>query len=142
MSVMALIDTNVILDVLCDRVPFADDSERVLNLCETDAVDGCLSVLSVPNLVYIMRKELDPESVEGVVRTLGATLAVIDLKASDIEEAAGLRWRDFEDALQFVTAKRIKADCVVTRNVKDFADEEMAVMAPRDFLASISDELR
>ena len=81
MSVMALIDTNVILDVLCDRAPFADDSERVLNLCETDAVDGCLSVLSVPNLVYIMRKELDPESVEGVVRTLGATLAVIDLNA-------------------------------------------------------------
>ena len=141
MSVLALIDTNVVLDVLCDRASFADDSERLLNLCETDSVDGCLSALSIPNLVYITRKELDLESVENVVRTLETTLAIVDLKASDIKEAAALRWKDFEDALQFVTAKRIEADCVITRNARDFADEGMAVITPHDFLASLSGKL-
>ena len=52
-----LIDTNIILDVLCNRKEFVDDSKSILNLCEINEIDGYLSALSIPNIVYIMRKE-------------------------------------------------------------------------------------
>lgn len=140
MSVMALIDTNVILDVLCAREPFVDDSERVLNLCETNSVDGCLSALSVPNLIYIMRKELNPKSISNVIDTLEMMLTIVDLKAADLKLAAALQWKDFEDALQHVTARRIKADYIITRNTKDFNESSVKVITPSEFLVLIAEE--
>ena len=138
MSVLALIDTNIVLDVLCDRAPFADDSERVLNLCETEAVDGCLSALSIPNLVYIMRKELDPTAVNSVIDTLSVALTIVDLKARDLKGAAAMQWKDFEDALQYATAQRIQADYIVTRNVKDFNKSEIRAVTPSEFLTFVN----
>lgn len=56
-----LIDTNVILDVLCARENFLEASSKVWKYCETKKLEGYISALSVPNIVYILRKELTPE---------------------------------------------------------------------------------
>ena len=42
--------------------------------------------------------------------------------------------QDFEDATQMVTAKRIGADCIITRNVKDYGETDMSVSTPEDFV--------
>ena len=64
-----LIDTNVILDVLCNRKEFVDDSLKVFKYCEANQITGCISALSVPNIGYIMRKELDGEKVKEILTT-------------------------------------------------------------------------
>lgn len=51
-----LVDTNVILDVLCNRKEFVADSLRVFQCCETQHITGYISALSIPNIVYIMQK--------------------------------------------------------------------------------------
>ena len=56
-----LIDTNSILDVLCSRREFLEDSVKIFKLCEIKKIDGCISALSIPNIVYIMRRELEAE---------------------------------------------------------------------------------
>ena len=53
----ALIDTNVILDVLCSRKSFVKFSSIVWKYCEVSRIKGYISALSVPNIVYILRKE-------------------------------------------------------------------------------------
>ena len=53
----ALIDTNVILDVLCNRAGFVEDALKVFKVCEINQITGCISALSIPNIVYIMCKE-------------------------------------------------------------------------------------
>ena len=55
-----LIDANVLLDVLANREPFVEDSSKIWKLCETEQAEGCVSALSIANLMYIMRKELSP----------------------------------------------------------------------------------
>lgn len=45
----------------------------------------------------------------------------------------------FEDAVAGAIAKRIKAECIVTRNTKDFSNSPVPVIDPKDFLAQISD---
>ncbi len=54
----ALIDTNVILDVLCSRKSFVKFSSIVWKYCEVSRIKGYISALSVPDIVYILRKEL------------------------------------------------------------------------------------
>jgi hypothetical protein len=51
--------------------------------------------------------------------------------------AAALNWDDFEDALQSVTAERIHADYIITRNVRDFSDSRIMAFTPAELLARI-----
>ena len=53
-----LIDTNVILDVLCNRSEFVESSSKVWKYCETRQAEGYISALTVPNIVYILRRNL------------------------------------------------------------------------------------
>ena len=50
-------DTNVLLDVLLDRAPFADASAEVLALCENRTVEGFVSASCVTDIFYLVRKQ-------------------------------------------------------------------------------------
>ena len=132
-----LIDGNIILDVLQNRKPYVDDSSKVWKLCETNQAEGYVSALTFTNLVYIMRKELTPEKINEVLKSLGLIFQFADLTVSDMTKAAGLEWEDYEDALQAVTAERIHADCIITRNIKDFKKSKIAAFTPAEFLARL-----
>ena len=129
-----LLDTNVLLDVLCDRKPFAEDSATVWKQCEIRCVSELISAVSVPNIVYIMRRELSPERTEQLLRFLLMIFDVSELKADDLKKAASLRFPDYEDALQIVTAEKEKASYIVTRNKKDFAGSPIPAVTPGEFL--------
>ena len=129
-----LIDTNVILDVLCARPDFVEASSKVWKLCEVGRVEGYISALSVPNIVYILRKELTPEKTQQLIQQITMIFRVADLKAGDLGAAARMYSSDYEDAVQMCQAKRIKADVIITRNIKDFKDSKITALKPDEFL--------
>ena len=45
---------------------------------------------------------------------------------------------DFEDAMQYYTAVKAKADVIITRNGKDFAASKLPVMTAAEYLATIT----
>ena len=132
-----LIDGNIILDVLQNREPHVTDSAKVWKLCETDQMEGYVSGLTFSNLVYIMRKELNPEKINEVFSSLRLIFRFTDMTVSDMAKAAELQWDDFEDALQAVTAERIHADNIITRNVKDYKKSKIIAFTPTEFLARL-----
>ena len=82
-----------------------------------------------------MRKELDAEKINEVLKQLSLIFTFEDLNASDIRTAAEMQWDDFEDAIQAATARRIHADHIITRNVKDFKNSKVIAFTPAEFLA-------
>lgn len=129
-----LIDANVLLDVLQNRVPHVKESSAIWKLCETRQAEGFVSALTFANLVYVMRKELSPIKIEEVLQKLSLIFTFADLTSSDLSSAAGLQWDDFEDALQSVTAERIRADYIITRNVRDFLKSKTSAFTPAELL--------
>ena len=129
-----LIDGNIILDVLQNREPHVVDSAKIWKLCETDQVEGFVSGLTFSNLVYVMRKELTSETINEVFKGLSLIFQFTELAVSDIAKAAELQWDDFEDAIQSVTAQRVHADCIITRNIKDFKQSRIVALTPSEFL--------
>ena len=132
-----LIDTNVILDVLCDRTDFVESSSKIWKLCEVEKIDGYISALSIPNIVYILRKELTPEKTQQIIEQLLMIFHIADLKSSDIRKAANMKTSDYEDAIQMVCAQRMKVDFIVTRNIKDFIESKVPAMKPDELLERI-----
>lgn len=132
-----LIDTNVILDVLCGRTDFLEDSSKVWKYCEINKIEGYISALSVPNIVYVLRKELTPEKTQEVINQLFLIFKVADLKSDDLKKAAAMKTSDYEDALQMVCANRIKADFIITRNIRDFMSSKVLAIKPSELLERI-----
>ena len=135
-----LIDTNVILDVLYDRKPFSDDAAKVLKCCELKQIDGYVSALSIPNIVYVMRKELDGDKIRQLLDTITNIVTISDLKESDLVKAAGADFNDYEDAVQSMCASRVKADYIVTRNVKDFRNSRIPAIKPDELNQLLTSE--
>ncbi len=108
-----------------------------MKYCEISSISGAISALTIPNIVYIMRKELDAVRTRAVIEKLQLIFTVADLKASDITKALSMNLKDFEDALQSVCASRIKAEYIVTRNIKDFAGGGVKAITPEELLGII-----
>ena len=132
-----LIDTNIILDVLCKRPGFYEDSANIFNLCEVGKISGVISALTVPNIIYILRKELDAEKTKEILDILFLIFSVADLKADDLRKAADMKFKDYEDAVQSACAARVKADYMITRNIRDFTESRVAAIKPAELLERI-----
>lgn len=130
-----LIDANILLDVLQRREPHFRDSALLWKLCETEQAEGWVSALTIANLLYAMRKALDPNRAEEVVGELSLIFRIADLTASDFSKAVGMKWADYEDAVQSAAAERLRADCIITRNVRDFIKSRVIALTPSEFLA-------
>ena len=132
-----LIDTNIILDVLCKRPAFYEDSAKIFKLCEVKKISGVISALSIPSIMYILRKELDADKTREILDSLMLIFSVADLKADDLKKAADMRFKDYEDAIQSACATRIKANYIVTRNMKDFSEGKVTAIKPAELLDRI-----
>lgn len=132
-----LIDTNIILDVLCKRPAFYEDSSKVFKLCEVNKISGVISALTISNIIYILRKELDTETTKEILDNLFLIFSVADLKADDLKKAANMKFKDYEDAVQSACAARVGADYIITRNIKDFTESKIVPIRPSEFLEEI-----
>ena len=133
----ALIDGNILLDVLQNREPHIGASSKIMKLCEIDQVEGFVSALTLADLVYVMRKELTPDKMDEVLKKLALIFHFTDLSVADLTNAAEMKWSDYEDAVQSATAKRVHADCIVTRNIKDYLQSAVPAFTPAGFLERI-----
>jgi predicted nucleic acid-binding protein len=132
-----LIDANVVLDVLQKREPYWKDSSVIWKLCETEQAEGYISTLTFANLMYVMRRELDPAQIRDVLDKLRLIFRFADFTAADMEKAAEMGWDDFEDAIQAATAERIMADSIITRNVRDFRNSKVIAFTPSEYIARL-----
>ena len=59
---------------------------------------------------------------------------VVSVDRNVIADSVALRANDFEDAIQYYSAKKIGAFYIVTNNIKDFGFSDIDVVKPIDFL--------
>jgi hypothetical protein len=116
-----------------------EDAEKIIRdfFAKHKGETGYVSTLTFANLVYVMRKELAPDKIQEVFQQLRLIFEFADFNSGDLSKAAELNWKDFEDAVQIVTAERIQADYIVTRNVRNFADSKVMAYTPSELLARI-----
>ena len=130
------LDTDVALDHLGDRQPFAEYAHRLFALAETGELTICVSALSFSNLYYILRKlkgHTDALALLGKLKLLTRVSAVTD---AEINSALSSSFKDFEDAIQHFAAKSEGGiSAIVTRNKADYSTSEIANLSPEEFLA-------
>ena len=132
-----VIDLNVILDVLQQREPFYETSAALLAAAETGRIEGYMAAHSVTTLFYLIQKGRSSAEARAAITNLLQFLKIAPVDQSTIEQALNLDYRDFEDAVQMISALQCRADYLVTRNVKDYQPILLPVIQPVDFLGSL-----
>lgn len=96
-----------------------------------------LSASAVTDIFYVLRKALQsPQQAKERVEQLAALVTFADVTGMDIHTALSREMQDFEDAVVDAVAERNEADCILTRNTKDFAGSIVPAVTPSDFLNS------
>lgn len=130
-----LVDTNVVLDVIAKREPFVTDSQKVLELCARQEINGYIAFHSVSNIFFILRKKFSNEErrllLRGILKVLKVTGASHEKVLTALEQED---FEDFEDCLQEKCAEEVRAECIVTRNVVDYGSSAIQAATPHDFL--------
>lgn len=129
-------DTNIVMDYVENREPFVVYALSLFQMGYERVHQLYVSDLTFANIAYITRKDLTRDKLYELLEGLCSVLHVTSIGEQSVMMAVRLRAKDFEDALQYFSAKECGADCIITRNKKDFYFSDLPVYTPEEFLHS------
>jgi len=135
------VDTNVVLDVFLKQEPFCEDSTIILYLAKASIISVFFAAVSMTNIFYILRRNgRSPDEAYKELDKLTVFFKVTPTSDTTISTALSLRWKDFEDAVQYTTAKESNVDFIITRNKSDFEANDISCMTPTEFIAYLKEK--
>ena len=133
------LDTNVLIDVLANRAPFADIASQLLDYADKGKLNIYISALSYSNIYYILRKTCTHKEMISLLKDIQAISTTMEITGDIISDAMDSGLKDFEDAIQLMTAisnKKIQA--IVTRDPKGFKNADISVLTPEEALGIVN----
>ncbi len=133
-----LFDTNIVLDVLMDRIPFSDAAVELFANVENGTITGYLCGTSITTVFYLAAKVIGPLRAEEEVKKLLSLFEVAPVNRPVLESALVADFIDFEDAVIHEAACHVGADAIVTRNQKDYKKSRLSVYSSEEMAKMLS----
>ena len=133
-----LLDTNVVLDFLLDREPFADAASAVWEAGRKGRIEIYVSALTPVNVFYIARKLKGALEARRVIEGILAECQIALIDSGVLQDALALPLTDFEDAVQHASATGGQLDALVTRDPKDYAKATLPIFSPHALLIQLA----
>jgi predicted nucleic acid-binding protein len=118
--VSVFLDANVLLDVILDRTPWADDATTLLDVIANGYARGYVAGHAVTTVYYLVEREKGRSAATTAVSDLLDIVDVVPLEGTDFQRALALGLKDYEDAVQAAACLKIGAGFLITRNERDF----------------------
>ena len=131
------LDTNIILDLLANRMPFYTEAAELFSLADKKEIKLSISSLCLADTHYILSKQNHDLEVRKILRKFKVLVNVLPLDDKIEDLALNSEFRDFEDSIQYYTAIENDQDILITRNQQDFKDSKIPVMTAGEFIKSI-----
>jgi len=132
-----IIDTNVVLDVLLAREPFAGTGAEVFALVEQSSIEAALCATTVTTVDYLLTQSLPRNEARRALQALLGLFEVAPVNRAVLEGALRSRIEDFEDAVLEQAGLLAGAEAIITRNTKDFRRSSIKALDPIELLRAI-----
>ena len=105
-----------------------------------DFTPGAAIGLSFATCSFILEAhyKFSNDNILRIFSELIKTCNITPVDSDVINKAIASNFSDFEDAMQYQSALRGNADCILTRNKSDFTSSKIRVFAPLEFLQMLS----
>lgn len=128
------IDTNVIIDFYAQRENFFRPAAIIVDLAMHKNIELCASSLSFVNAFYVLHKTYKVEELYEKLSEFSDLCTITSVGDFDIRYSLKNRSLDFEDTVQYISAKSILPDVIVTRNIRHFKGLDILTKSPAEFL--------
>jgi len=132
-----MIDTNILLDVVQGREPFATDSGIVLELAVTSQHTAYVPAHGLTTLYYLLRKHADSKTAIDTVDWVLSHFDIAPATQETFDRAREIALKDFEDSVVAAMAESTRSDYIITRNTSDFGEFTVPSVSPDAFLQII-----
>lgn len=115
-----LFDTNILMDSLTNRQPFADATNLLVNMAENGEIQGVLCATTINTLYYLIKKYVDKATAD---EKIGVMLKIFDIVPVDkniLQNTQRMKAKDFEDAVIMASTEQYQrkgVDAIITRNI-------------------------
>lgn len=134
-----LLDTNIIMDALQERQPFASAAKEILLCAENGQFDCFLTANAITDIFYLYSRVRDLESARKVLDFLLKSYKIISVTHEDCVAAMSIPIQDFEDALVSACAQKTEMNYIISRDKKYRQESSpVKVIEPKDFLETFA----
>ena len=130
------LDTNIVVDLLERREPFCQDAVKLFTMAYNKLVQLVVSPMTYSTASFLLRKH-GSKGVRNLLANFRQLSRVATTNERTVDDSLASQFKDFEDAMQYYTALRAKADVIITRNGKDFTASKIPVMTAAEYLATL-----
>lgn len=138
MNKKVFIDSDIILDLLCKREPFYSYAAEIFTLGDTKKIELVTTSVVFANVFYILRKLLGIEKAKELLRKLRIIISVVSVEEKIVDLALNSKFSNFEDGLQYFTARENDIKIILTRNTKDYKEKDLLVQTPKEYLIAVN----
>jgi len=135
-----LLDTNIVLDLLLDRVPFVDAAAELFSRVENGTIMGYLCGTTITTVYYLAAKEVGAARAHEEIKKMLGLFEVAPVNRCVLESAFVTDFRDYEDAVIHEAACHTGVEAIVTRNKKDFIKSRIPVYSSEEMVKLLVSE--
>ena len=128
------IDADIILDVLAERTPYYDHAAKLLTLAIENKVNAHTSPIIIANIHYILSKLHSKNKSIQSIQKIKTFINILPVDGKIIDLALTSKFNDFEDAIQYYTAKINDVSFLITRNKKDYKVADISICTAEEYL--------
>ena len=132
-----LFDTNIVLDVLLNRLPHSVAAVKLFSAIENKTIEGVLCATTITTIDYLVSKSAGKSTAKHAIRCLLSLFEIAEVNVSILNSALKSEFSDFEDAVLFYSGLERQIEAVVTRNINDFKPANSPIYTPDALLAVI-----
>ena len=137
-----LLDTNVLLDYVLRREPFASPARSVYTMGWFRDAELWASAKSFTDIFYFAERAVGSKRAQELMARLAGGLSLCSVDGDDIARALAERWDDFEDCLVYQAARKVKADYIIPRDKSGFERSKIEALSPAELVVRVERELR
>lgn len=128
------LDTNIIVDLLLNRKPFNEDARSIFMLGAIDKSHLFTSSLSIINTNYLIHKTIGKENAIIAITQIRKLLTISSIDEIQVDLALENPGTDFEDAVQYFSAKAAGCEVIISRDKDGFKAFNIPCFTPQEFL--------
>lgn len=128
------LEANIIVSVVNKEYPLFTYTARILSLADINRFELYTSPICLAIAFYFAEKKHKTKVARQKITLLAKNIRIADAGASTVKKALeNPAVKDFEDGLEYYSAKENKCTCIITEDTRDFYFSKIEVLNSHDF---------
>ena len=129
------IDADIFIDLIAKRDPHYNFSAKLFTLISQSKIKAFTSPIIISNIYYIISKIKSKDVALKNIIKLKSIVKILSIGDKIIDFALSSDFKDFEDAIQYYTAKTHNIPFLITRNKKDYKVKDISICTAEEYLS-------